>query len=257
MTEANEHGLPRPRRDQTTYGEVFASVFDRHIARRDTEDCLRLLRSRIGPRAADLLDLGSGTGRIGIPLATDGHRVTGIEISERMITALRAKPGGTSIQVIQGDLVEVDYGGPYDVVYAADGVLTDIRPWPRLVATFEKIRKALRPTGTFICDGGVPPVAAVSKTSHQVDRPLSDGAHLTADFEHDAVDQFCWGTVRVTLADGTFHEDPAAFFGYLWCEQLDDLARRAGFELVDRFGDWSGSEFTAGSRYQVSIYART
>ncbi len=32
------------------------------------------------------------------------------------------------------------------------------------------------------------------------------------------------------------------------------MAQLAGFDLEDRYGDWTGSDFTADSRSHVSVY---
>ncbi|MFO7571144.1 MAG: class I SAM-dependent methyltransferase, partial [Gaiellaceae bacterium] len=40
------------------------------------------------------LEFGIGTGRIAVPFASRGVTVSGIDLSEAMVTRLRAKPGG-------------------------------------------------------------------------------------------------------------------------------------------------------------------
>jgi hypothetical protein len=41
---------------------------------------------------------------------------------------------------------------------------------------------------------------------------------------------------------------------YIWPAELDLMAQLAGFDLETRHADWSGAEFTADSRYHVSVY---
>lgn len=41
---------------------------------------------------------------------------------------------------------------------------------------------------------------------------------------------------------------------YIWPAELDLMAQLAGFELETRHADWLGTEFTAESRDQVSVY---
>jgi len=45
------------------------------------------------------LELAIGTGRIALPLASQGIGVDGIDISTAMVSRLRAKPGGAGISV--------------------------------------------------------------------------------------------------------------------------------------------------------------
>ncbi len=45
------------------------------------------------------LELAIGTGRIALPLASQGIGVDGIDVSTAMVSRLRAKPGGAGISV--------------------------------------------------------------------------------------------------------------------------------------------------------------
>jgi ubiquinone/menaquinone biosynthesis C-methylase UbiE len=51
----------------------------------------RALRSSLPEPPADIVDLGCGTGSLSVLLAEDGHRVTGIDLSAKMIDAATAK----------------------------------------------------------------------------------------------------------------------------------------------------------------------
>ena len=62
--------------------EVEAAEFLEHMARGGTT-----------------LGVAIGTGSIALPLASQGIRVDGIDISTAMVSRLRAKPGGTGISV--------------------------------------------------------------------------------------------------------------------------------------------------------------
>src|SRR5579884_3560133 len=49
------------------------------------------------------LELGIGTGRIALPLASRGVPVYGIDMSNAMVARMRAKPGGEAIGITIGD----------------------------------------------------------------------------------------------------------------------------------------------------------
>jgi hypothetical protein len=50
------------------------------------------------------LEFAIGSGRVALPLADRGVEVDGIELSLATISALRAKPGGDSLHVVEGDM---------------------------------------------------------------------------------------------------------------------------------------------------------
>src|SRR4051812_42340836 len=59
------------------------------------------------------LELGIGTGRIALPLSRRGVPVSGIDLSEEMVTQLRAKSGGDRIPVAVGDFATTKVEGTF------------------------------------------------------------------------------------------------------------------------------------------------
>jgi SAM-dependent methyltransferase len=69
-----------------------------------------LLRSALPEPPADIADLGCGTGSLSVLLAAEGYRVTGVDLSARMITAAIAKAAGSGVAVSfrRGDASDPD-----------------------------------------------------------------------------------------------------------------------------------------------------
>ncbi len=85
--------------------DSWAEVYDRAYEaihgwrfKRLGEDALGLIRSA-APEGARILDLGVGTGRLAIPLAREGYRVTAVERSPQMLKVLRRKARGASVTI--------------------------------------------------------------------------------------------------------------------------------------------------------------
>lgn len=68
------------------YGERFANLIR---AGQDVEGEARLADT-LAPRAATVLDAGSGMGRVGAALQRRGHRVVGVDLDEELIAQSRA-----------------------------------------------------------------------------------------------------------------------------------------------------------------------
>ncbi|MDX6312799.1 MAG: hypothetical protein QOF44_2263 [Streptomyces sp.] len=65
----------------------------------------------------DVLDLGCGTGSLSLLAAEQGHRVTAVDRSARMVELARAKLAGTGARVLVGEAAEPPVGeGRFDVV---------------------------------------------------------------------------------------------------------------------------------------------
>jgi len=63
-----------------------------------------------GRRPARVLDVGAGTGRVAIPLARAGHRVTALDIDARLLDALGERAAGTGIDTICADARTFELG---------------------------------------------------------------------------------------------------------------------------------------------------
>jgi SAM-dependent methyltransferase len=121
------------------------------------------LRSWLPEAPSDVLDLGCGTGSLALLAARDGHRVTAVDLSERMIARAREKLAGTGAQVVVGDAAVPPVGRHrFDVVLVRHvlWMLPDpaavLRDWARL------LRRGGRLVLVEGCWGAVSPVGVTA-----------------------------------------------------------------------------------------------
>jgi SAM-dependent methyltransferase len=103
------------------------------------------------PRPGRLLDLGCGTGRLLVPFAQRGYRVLGVDLSEEMLTAARAK-AGAAIPLLRANIAELNGIRDQTFDYAAClfstlGMVMGAENRRRVVA---HVFRLLRPGGCFI-----------------------------------------------------------------------------------------------------------
>jgi SAM-dependent methyltransferase len=125
----------------------------------DVEFFLTLLREQTGGTPQNILEVACGGGRISIPLAQAGHKVTGFDADEHMLLrCYRRMKGIPNIRCYKADAVFSDWGGGFDVVVMAGNVLINIE-------SEEDYEAAQR---TF---------------SHKAALALKTGGHLLLDFD--------------------------------------------------------------------------
>lgn len=91
-----------------------------------------------------VLDLACGTGDIAFEAAARGGRVTGLDVTPRMIALARAKRGGAGVTWVVGDMTDLPLrDGVVDVVTTGYG----LRNVPDLAASLREICRVLRPGG--------------------------------------------------------------------------------------------------------------
>jgi malonyl-CoA O-methyltransferase len=107
-----------------------------------------VVRAAVGEvRGLAVLDVGCGTGRHSLWLASAGAVVTGVDFSEGMLAEARRKPGAEAIQFVVHDLhLPLPFAAEFDLVVSGL-VLEHLR---ELDGFFAEARRVLRPGGRAI-----------------------------------------------------------------------------------------------------------
>ena len=92
----------------------------------DVEFILQLLQEH-APGAQNILEAACGGGRIAVPLAEAGHRVTGFDSDEHMLLRCgRRAKGLGNLHIYAADMMGDDWGAGYDVVVLGGNILINI-----------------------------------------------------------------------------------------------------------------------------------
>ncbi|AVV46524.1 class I SAM-dependent methyltransferase [Streptomyces sp. ID05-04B] len=197
------------------------------------------------------LEFAVGTGRVAVPLARRGVRVTGIELSRPMVEQLRTKADEAAIPVIMGDMATAVAPGEYTLVYLVYNTLSNLLTQAEQVDCFRNAARHLTPGGRFVIELGVPELRRLPPGQTAVVRRSVPGY----------VNLGTYDVLRQQVVSHHFSFDEAGQarlfrspHRYIWPSELDLMAQLAGFELESRHADWAGTEFTAESRSHVSVY---
>lgn len=205
-----------------------------------------------GPGPA--LELAIGTGRVALPLAARGVAVEGVDISPEMVARLRAKPGGPAIPVTIGNFVDVPVTGRYRLIFIVLNSLFNVTHQDDLVACFRNMATRLADDGsivveTFVYDG----VRLACRENVRAEGVETDQVVLEVSRRSRSMQ---------TIAESHVILSPKAIrllplrTQYAHLGEMDLAAKNAGLRLWERWGDWSRTPFTEGSRRQVSVYRR-
>lgn len=122
-------------------------VYRNEMGMYKTERQLSFIQRFLGRDSMKILDIGGGGGRLAIPIANLGHRLTVIDISQEALTLLRKRTHNT-VEAIHADILSFEYTEPFDVAIAVDTLkyvssrsLTD---------TFKTINSFLKINGLLI-----------------------------------------------------------------------------------------------------------
>ena len=245
--------------DEDWFGEEVAAAYDRDTATMSEPSALALQLDLLTALAAGApaLEFAIGTGRVAIPLASRGVRVSGIDRSPAMVARLRAKPGGdeASIPVVLGDMatVRAPGAGTFGLVFLVFNTLANLTTQDAQVDCFRNAATHLAPGGVFLVELGIPALQRLPPGDRYVTFDRSD-THVGID-EYDVATQHMWSHHITFGADGRVRRSSPPF-RYAWPAELDLMARLAGMRLRDRWSDWSGSPFASESRFHVSVWQK-
>lgn len=217
-----------------------------------------------------VLELGCGTGRITIPMARVGARVVGVDVHPTMLAAARerlereeAEVRGR-VELVGGDLREVDLGARFRLVAAPFNVLQHFYTREDLESFFAAVRRHLRPrVGRFVFDVLVPDPEALARDPERRYKlgkawhPAGRKRYLYREsFAYDAATQV--QTITMHFEDP---HDPAGSFSTPLCHrqlfpaELEALLHYNGFGVLERYGAFDRSPLEEVSETQVYVCA--
>ena len=215
------------------------------------EPTVDLLAELAGDRAA--LEFAVGTGRVALPLAARGVRVSGIELSTAMAERLRAKDREQRVQVTIGDMTETRVDGSFGLVYLVYNTIGNVTTQDQQVACFANAAAHLEPGGCFVVEVGVPRLRSL---------PPGEDAHV---FSHApgyvGYDRYVDLVAQQAMSHHFYADESGARefrtpFRYVWPSELDLMARLAGLSLRHRWAGWDRAPFTEESTSHVSVWQK-
>ncbi len=222
---------------------------------KDIRFYLRQVRRLGGP----VLELGCGTGRIALALARAGLEVTGLEISPGMLSLARAKArrAGLPIRWVLGDMRRLALGREFKAILLPFNGIQHLREDRSLKALLRGVWSHLAPGGRFLMDVDNPRLDRLLESRPRVIARYRDRNRWVRVTEAHAYDPGS-RINRVTWRHQAHNEAvylERSRLRVFFPEELDDVLRRAGFEVLSRLGDFAGRPFRKDSTYQILICA--
>jgi SAM-dependent methyltransferase len=199
------------------------------------------------------LELAIGTGRIALPLAAQGIRVDGVDISPAMVAELRAQPGGEALAVTIGDFADVPVDGNYRLIFVVWNTFFNLLTQEDQVRCFANVAAHLEAGGVFVIETYVPSFLYRLQNNQYVEAEAVEVDAVRLDvLRHDPAAQVIEES-HVTLSAAGVQCNPVVQ-RYAWPSELDLMANLAGLKLRARWGGWQGEPFTGASTLHVSVY---
>jgi len=143
-----------------SWAEVYDLAYERSFGQfyhSLTEQTLDVITAQVSP-PAKIVDYGAGTGRLSIPLATQGFAVTAVEPCEPMLAQLHNKwqhnpaASGGSLQTNCARMEDFDTPQPFDLALCVFTTLLYFDKEETLLQALQRAHDALKPGGRLLID---------------------------------------------------------------------------------------------------------
>lgn len=192
--------------NQSEYTGFFAEFYDiLHARNNDTKIYENILREF----GNDILELGCGTGRIAIPLAKAGYKVTGIEYEQEMIDILQQKQYPESnLKVYCGDARTFQLDQKFDVILLSCNFINHFINSNDLLMILMNSKKHLKGNGFIIIDCSAPDFTSMIENNGMeevLEFKTSKGTVIKDYFcaKYDFLNQIETDTIRLEEYDGS------------------------------------------------------
>ncbi|WP_258904542.1 bifunctional 2-polyprenyl-6-hydroxyphenol methylase/3-demethylubiquinol 3-O-methyltransferase UbiG [Actinokineospora sp. UTMC 2448] len=232
----------------------MARIYDRLYPAEPKLDSMIEFLVGLCPPGGRVLELGVGTGRVAVPLAACGIRVSGIDLDPDMLAVMKSKPGGDAVEAVQGDFTTDVVGHDFDLVVLAMNTLFAVPTQDAQCAALTRVAEQLADTGRLVLEHFDPNVLYRRQNPLMTMRALSATSVLyfttSADFAKQGI------SAEFAVHDEHGVHTASESGRYIWPSELDVLARLAGLRLVERHGGWERQPVPDEPVVLVSVYAK-
>lgn len=239
-------------RDGRVYDALFGGI---------AED-IPFYRRQIQRYGEPVLELACGTGRITIPLAEEGLRICGLDISASMLALARSKAEQRDLRIewFKGDCRDFHLGRRFRVILIPWNSIALIHELSELEACFRCVKQHLTENGRFIIDFFNP----------RLDFLIRDPSERRPVGEYDDPD----GRGKVVVEESNEYDRATQINVIRWIftiksqgrelieelqmriffpRELDTLLHYNGFVIEHKYGDYDEGPFEAASPKQLLV----
>jgi SAM-dependent methyltransferase len=226
---------------------------------------LPFYRALVAEHGGPVLELGCGTGRIALELASEGVEVVGVELSPSMLDFARRKSEAAGIAVTWalGDIRSFDLARTFPLVLLPYNTLNHLLDLDSIRRCFATVRRHLDPGSRFVVDTFQPSLSFLGGESARR-RPILryldpyTGEEVVLHEEHHyepatQLDRIVWSYQEGGRKDAHVEEMMMRLF---FPNELEPLLALEGLVMEARHGDYDCRPFDSASPRQLAVCRR-
>jgi SAM-dependent methyltransferase len=244
--------------------DAFARYYDADFGA--VEDDIPFYRELARRCGGPILEPMCGSGRLLVPLARAGYRLTGVDVSSALLALARAKltAGGLlgQVELLEADIRQTAPAGPFGLVIVALNSFMHLSTATDQLAALGRIHAALRPDGLLALDLFNPDLRALAAYNGEL---VFDKSFVTSEDArvHKFVAQHADTAAQIIYihfiydeldAEGRVRRNVLPFtMRWLYRYELEHLLARAGFALEAVYGSYDLDEYRPESELMLAV----
>ena len=213
-----------------------------------------------------ILELACGTGRLAIPLASQGYRVTGLDCSTAMLDEARQKSAelGAEVAWCEADMRSFDLGETFSLITLPANALGHLLSLDDFEACLGGVKKHLAPGGRFVIDFFVPKMALLlDKPGEQspfaeYEDPGGRGkVVLTESYVYEPHTEIKRLTIYQAVEGDEQGIDGELVIRMYFPQELDALIKYNGLTIEAKYGDYDQGPFGPESEKQLIVCSKS
>ncbi len=209
---------------------------------------------------AKILELCCGTGRLTLPIAKDGYKISGVDYTPSMLEQAKTKAteAGLEIDFIEADIRELNLPDKFDLIFIPFNSIHHLYRNKDLFKVFDVVKNHLKDGGLFLLDCFNPNIQyIVEGEKEQQDiaaYTTNDGREVlikqTMRYENTTqINRIEWHY----FMNGEFHSIQNLDMRLFFPQELDSYIERVGFNVIHKFGSFEEEEFNDKSEKQIYV----
>lgn len=218
-------------------------------------------------QSGEIVELGIGTGRIALKLAAKGKRITGIDISDEMLSACRYKAQqlyvDDVIRLMKSDIRDFDLPLPVSLIYLPFRTIGHLLNHQDKLDLFKSVYRNLEWGGRFIFDHYMFSEQWARKNegkSHfMYSLPYNESQCIEVydKYSYNFLSQSlnCVVQIKIIDKDKALIEERHITFDFSWItiNQIKELSENVGFVVEELLGDFDGTSWSDHSENQIWV----
>jgi len=216
----------------------------------------------------ETLEIACGTGRVLLPLARAGLRVTGIDVSEAMLAVSRRKLQGEPAEVaervdlIHADMTQFDLGKQFGLAIIPFSAFQALLTRADQRACLERCRAHLEPGRLLAIDVFNPRLTRLTSSApilegpEEFSGPEGETVRWSGETEYDLTSQTLrsrWRYERTTPGGETTVSEHVLKLHYFFRFEFEWMLEACGFQIETLYGSFDRSPFTAESPEMIFV----